>query len=345
MTVRLRSASGREVFLGGATLTRSTENAMSLVQVSSHMTLLGELGREFHLSWKGKRVFTGVLETTSENPWTGYTYGLRSLVSALDKFDATGGEHFGRGSTVRSIAGALCGRAGVALGSIPHVRVNRFRIKRGDNYRQALQQLAETHQLVVTDDAHGRLVMFGLEPGARLRPRAIWAQGSAPTLDPVSPQLDISNLRAEYICRGQRVLAKGDLDAQNDEEIGETLSGAALPASRHVLPNKAATSRADALRLLDWTAKKRVGAALQVPLAVSEYPGDPGYAVRFLASLSLDSGDRLQISDTFVVSSVSADFVQQKFQVVLRLPEVYLRKRRLASARHLAARNWQKRPS
>lgn len=344
MTLRVQTASGRDVHFAACTLNRGIEQAMSVLQLQTHDVLLADLGQEIQVTWHGKRVFTGTLEDLDGNPLIGFSLGFRSRVVNLDKFDATGNEYFAAKNTVRAIVAVVAGRAGVVIGSVPHVPVNKFRIKRGTNYRKALQELAETYQLVVSDDALGRLVLFGLDPSTRPAPATTWAQGQAPTVGPITAQLDISDLRAEYVCRGQRALVDGDFDADNEEEIGETLAGAALPASRKVLPNKAASSRADAVRLLDWTAKQAVARAIQIKVPINEYPGDPGFAVRVRADVKLPGeSSRFVIDEPLIASGVMADFVARRFEVTCMLPEVYIRKQRMRTARYTAATSWQKR--
>lgn len=342
MTLRVRTAAGRDVHVAALTLSRGLEQAMSVAQLQTHDVLLANLGNEeVHVTWKGTRVFTGFIEELAGSPLSGFTVGLRSKTLSLDKFDATGNEYFAASNTVRSIVAVVAGRAAVAIGAVPDVRVNKFRIQRGTSYRRALQELAATHQLVLTDDAFGRVVLVGLDPAPPAR--ETWVQGSAPTIGPVTVQLDVSDLRASYMCRGQRVLVDGDFDAQNDEEIGEHIAAAALPKSRKVLPSKAASSRSDAVRLLDWTAKQAVGQAIRVTVPINEYPGDPGFAVRVKADIALPGQSvTFALHETMIASGIRADFVAQRFEALCLLPEVYTRKARIPTARHTQAVKWQR---
>ena len=172
MTLDLRTESGRAINVATLSMNRGIEQAMSVVQLETHDVLLADLGNEeIRVTWKGERVFTGFLEDLSGSPLTGYSAGLRSKALNLDKFDATGNEYFAASNTVRSVVAVVTKRAGVTIGAVPDVRVNKFRIRRGTNYRRALQELAETYQLVLTDDAFGRLGLFGLDPATRPAPR------------------------------------------------------------------------------------------------------------------------------------------------------------------------------
>jgi prophage tail gpP-like protein len=332
---------GRRVSFAGLTMTRGVELAMSIADIETHEVLFGEQGQKASIRWNGEQVFAGYVEPVNGNSLAGYSVGLRSLVVGLDKVDALGNEHFPERNTVRGIASALAGLAGVAVGAIPDAPVNRWRLKRGTSFRSALQQLVQSTQLVVTDDAQGRLVMFGLEERPDVAP--LWQQGRSPTLDAFQISSDTSDIRAEYRVRGRRALVDGDFDSTNDEEIAEGLAAAALPASRKVLPNKAAASRGDAASLLDWTAKTAIAKAYRVVVNVNEYPGDPGFARLLRGTIAIPGvAEQFAIDEILIATEVRSDFVTSQFSVGFVLPESYLRRQRTAQARYTGTRQWRK---
>jgi prophage tail gpP-like protein len=341
MSLRVTTDSGKTLSIGSLTLTRGLERAVSTVQLETYDNVLASLGSDpVTVEWQGSTVFRGYIEEIAGNPRQGFALGLRSLVLAFDKYEASGTEYFQAKNSVRAIVSRLKSRVGVDLGSIVDASVNKFRIKRGTSYREALQELAESTQLVVTDDRLGRLVLYAA-PSQGVVPQATWTEGRAPTIEILSVDIDTSDLRAEYACRGQRILVEADFSGGVDNQLRADLLGAVLPVSRLVLPNRAASSRADATRLLDWTSKKALGRAIRVTVLLNKYPGDPGFLV-VVKSRNAGPGGRsgFKIDETFLASEVQANFVTQRFAVSCVLPEVYEQKRRVRQSRFLQAQNW-----
>lgn len=308
----VRFSDGSPMSFSTLSVTRSIENAFGQAQWSTYEDGTGRLNTIIEIRENNGLRFRGYFEISDGNQIEGFSCSARSLAVQLDQVEASGAETF-RSTNLATIARALAQRAGVTIAEVPSRQVNRFRLERGESYRQAMQRLAEVHRVVITDDAAGRVRVFAL-PDAVV-PRAVWREGAGSVTKAIRRRLDYSDWRTEWECRGSRVV----VDAEGDLDIGFLTTAGLTRPSRRVLPNRAATSRADAAAMLDWAAKTALARTISVEVTHLAWPAEPGDVVQVVAP-------ELGIDEVMVVQSIQADLVRHEYVAVCVFPDVYLAK-------------------
>lgn len=316
------------------TVSRSLEDAFSQCQFASFEDLAHLADSELAgYDATGALRFTGYLEQVTGTAVSGYQYTARSKTIQLDRYDALGNERYRR-ATLESVLRSLALIAGVEVGAVASRRVARFRIRRGDSFRTALQRLAEVAQVVITDDAQGRIRAFALD--AVGTPSATWCDQRDPVTRPIEIALDYTEWRYEWICRGHRGFVGGDLDGDGKEEIRVSGEFGVNRGSRRVLDSRAAASKADAALLVDWTAKKHLARVARVTVPMGRWPADPGDVVRVRVP---DQG----VDDVLIVQAVEGDLVSNDFQAHCAFPDAYQARTRLRRGREVRPQEWRAR--
>ena len=332
MTATVAFPDGACITFSALTVTRSLEAAYSQVSLATFEDLAPRVDDIIDVKdAQGETRFRGYLERNDGSSTTGFSANAQSLAIQLDRFDARGSEAFRR-TNLEAVVRALAQVAGAEVGRIPRRRVTRFRLRRGETFRQAVQRLAEAHQIVVTDDRMGRIQAFAL-PSGPLVPVATWTDGRGTVTEPIARRLDYSQWRREWLCRGQRLLVASDAGGGNQETIAIASQVANTRPSRRVLSNKAASSKADAAALIDWAAKKQLAQTIGVSVVHGEWPGEPGDVVRVRSRA-------LGIDDVLIVEGLEADLVRNRYTARCVFPDVYRERVKLRRERATRPRQW-----
>jgi len=306
------TVNGTPVTFESLVIARSLEEAHSSVQFKSHVNLAAQVDAPVVVhDHDGQIRFTGYLETHDGDRVRGYAYGARSHAVMLDKFDALGNEVF-NATTIEAMVRNLAQRAGVNVITTTSRKLARFRMERGESYREAIQRAAELVRVVLTDDSHGRARLFVLE------------QAHLPDIvlgtlrEPLQVKINIAEWRRDWYCRGSRLLAAADVQEGSDISIGLQQVASQARASRRVLSNSAATSRASAGALVDWEARKALASTVVATASLAEWPGEPGTLVQVP-----------ELGEILVLQSVSADIPKRVYTISLAFPDAYLASGRL----------------
>ena len=309
---RILDTKGRELGYSSLSLSRSLEQIASKLQFSSHESYADLLSQVVIVD-DGETRFTGILEQITGDEVNGFSHSARSLTSTLLLVDAAGNEQFRR-STIRTVVEALANFADVNVAAAPTDRVQRFRLQKGEDAGRALQRLADAHRFVITDDASGAIHAYRAPEKAS----AIWVERSGSITRPIGLDLNFTHLRNEWVCRGQREVVTGDLDSDGTGQLEISVTTGSPRKTRRVLPNRSATSRADARNFVEWQAKKALASTVRVTVVHNRWPAEVGTRVRIRAR-------SLNIDEDFIVASLALEASESAVQVTAScvLPDVY----------------------
>lgn len=310
---RILDAAGRELTYASLSMSRSLEQGASQLQWTAYEMRSDLVNQVVKVVDGGAVRFTGFVEQVSGNALDGFSHSARSLTSTLFLHDAAGNELF-KSSAVGTIVRALAGKVGVKVAESPTDRVQRFRLQKGEDLGRAMQRLAEVARFVVTDDAAGAVRAYRAPEKASTS----WVEGQGTVTRSVQVELDFSEWRNEWVCRGQREVVTGDLDTDGAGQLEIDVATESPRPTRRILPNRSANSRADARNFVEWQAKKALSETVRLTVTHSRWPAEVGTRVRIkVPSLGID--------EDFVIASLSLEVSQSAIQATAScvMPDVY----------------------
>lgn len=204
----------------------------------------------------------------------GVTIAGRSLPGQLADCAAVTDPGQWRGRTVAQLAAILAGEYGIEVVSeVPAGEpIPRHRTLTGETVYRAIERLARSRALLVTDDGLGRVVLT--RAGASRAAVALELPGNVIELEVA---LDGQERFSEYVCKGQRVGDDQDF-AGSVSAVRDSAVDAAVPLRRVMtIRAEGALSKGQARARAQWEASQRLARATSVSCAVRGWTqGDGG---------------------------------------------------------------------
>lgn len=176
----------------------------------------------------------------------------------------------------------------------------RFALESGETAFEAIERMARLRQLLVTDDAAGRLVLTRAGTG-----RAEVALEQGANVLAGEAKADASGVFSAYTVRGQRV---GD-DSDFGEAVAKITGEAADPGlARHrplVVNAEAQVTKATAKARAAWEAATRLGRSLEASITVQGWRQRPGGALWAPNVLVQVDAPALGLDGEFLISGVA----------------------------------------
>ena len=263
-------------------------------------------------------VFTGYLVDVLGNHNAGYTYVGVSLTHNLVMNDATNSVLL-KGLPIWQVLQSICSRVAVPLDSFNTTFTNpiaKFRVKRGQQYAKALQDMVQARRLVLTDNGFGEASLMTLEDES---PSRTVEAGHGAVQGEIDLQLRMSKLYASYLVRGQRELLENEVDEKGLTLLAGAVTGLTERNTTKVFPAKSTTTKLDAQQYTEWQAKMALAAAYKVKLVLSDWDTGVGDIVSVFDDLK-------GIDEDFVVETVQftdTPTVFEQSKLALTLPEAF----------------------
>lgn len=176
----------------------------------------------------------------------------------------------------------------------------RFALESGETVQEAIERMARLRQLLVTDDAEGRLVLTRAGTG---RAQVAIEQGA--NLLGGEAKADASGVFSTYTVRGQRVGDDQDFGEAVARVTGEATDDALARHRPLVVNAEAQVTGASAKARAQWEAATRLGRSLEATVTVQGWRQKPGgklWAPNLLVDVKAPA---LGLDGSFLISGVS----------------------------------------